>query len=1618
MRNSKENRKKEINSKNKTNKRNQIIRKDIKKGTTVIEFNLSKAVIMLIIIGVVLAGLLTKEIVTTIIEVNKTELLANEDVNNGKSGTENTENGETQNAGKYENENSATSVDGENTNGEELQTTRSINGDLGYISSIDTKEVKTGTGPFDENDEPGNDSSENNDIVRSFDQITWTYQLNFALKEPDSGTSLKGGVIQITASLPKELANIVEWDIESMKWLSNANLSEDGINLSGEYSMSEEIVTIPGNQEVIFILKVKNAVNGTKIQPSFTFMLEGNEEEDKKEVTAPKEITVSATGRYNIQLHDNTGYLSNKTTVDYGEGEVTGRMYGYGFTVQLYNNEYSEEENPYSKGLKGIEYPKGEISFDINLKLERSEFGSDNLEDITEKATPILWNYRVNNWDGSDKSGNIENREMYSNGHGYSVYDADLPLGKYYGKDNSGYEESDYSVYNSGNIKIEQDGSILHVKINNYELNGIFPMYGSTWKGDQSRSKIYTENIGTFSVGYMQIFVPDTEASTIENRNYYLTVSDNNMKVQTNSQLEISEQMNIKDDNIKVQHVLYKKGGYGQNISLKDKNGQPYIVESNYGKGDGKINKGDILTIDNRFYIELSNDYDIYTANRFIKFDGEGFEPVYYDDGSKYKTLGMKGKAEFKVWYVTKSDGTNWINQEEMNNGNIEDMEIYETIEEIPKEKKCIGIYVETISGYIARSSGGNNILQILLKIKETAEIGKTYGITQRTWYWKEELDRSIYTIENKDIKYLEDWPETEWDSENRNYIKTEYDENGQMVAGTHSGSSGWGNTVLVVGANLYGSIRTVDENNKEQSKTNYDLGKNEEIVTYSLEPKLDANENLASQIEDVTLKVQVILPKGLSYELGSSRRGGEEYTEPEITENADGTTTLVWYINGVTSGKEIEPIEFGAKISKSSDHGMQYTTTFIISEHVGENGITKIGNSEVSNRTSTVAINIINLASFRLYKEAITPITEKDGEIQYRITGINTTDVVLPDFVLLDIMPYNKKENAESGAQGEQDNGDGRGTEYRGTYTIEKIVITQNIEGKARDNSNLKVYYTQDEQVKTTNAKDENIGEAGIWTEVQETNTVTNNLGVDNVATDATESSINAINTKSYNLNVEQANDGVTGIAIKGELAGQTEIIVDTYIKTNGNQVEDKYVNSATAQTQTITEVVQTSQEKVQVIGRTISGKVWLDENYNNIIDNNEDLGNINKEEIWIKLYKENENKELEEVTNVDGEKVEAINPDETGYYEFTHLPSEKYILKIEYNGEKYKLVEKEIGSNTEINSKFEIETSSDTGESSNIETVGNSDTETEESTQNEQKSNWVKEIGKTDLLEKLNDNSNYMIKEENVNAGLKEKINLEFTKVAEEDHTDKIGGTEFKLYKLVCTEHEEGYHDTELINTQNIEKTESSSNSNNTDNTNSTENLDSCWQLVDTQSSKIAITNENQGTVKFEDLEINQEYRLVETKASINRIKPEGQWKIEFSLIDEGKIQENANLVKEKIQENTKNIETNNIETQENNTESETSGTEQNAEITKINNGVKIKIESIGEKEAPAFAIRKNEETGIIEELLLPNRAYFQFPTSGSIGSNTIYKIGIITLILGIFLLIIRNKNLIKSS
>ena len=1077
---------------------------------------------------------------------------------------------------------------------EELNAGGIVNGDKGYISSAQIIQTKTGTGPWDANDEPGNDSSEDNNIVRSFDQVTWTVDLTMALKSGVVDSGLTGGIINVEATLPETCADVMKWDLDSMKWIEKGNVSTDGRTLTGQYSMLETETTIPGKQTLVFVLGVEGAGNKTEIIPTFTFELEGNEENDKVTITGDK-IIVSAKGKYNIKLNRNV-QLADKTTVDYGEGNTSGRMYGYSFELQIYNENESKE-------LKGIEYPNGDITFDIDLKLERSRFGSNELEDITDEATPILWNYRVNDWTSTNIEGNIPGRNMHT-GNGYFLYNLQVPLGK--------FREAEYSTYNSGNIKITQEGSSLKVVVSDYKLNGTFPYYKSSYSGNTHRSKIYTENIGTFSVGYMQIFVPDTEASTIENRNYYLTVSDSNMRVTSITNQILTSQMSTSDDTSRISHVIYSPGTYSHITYFYDTNFK--LLSTTASTGDSKETIGNIVMALSKFDISLYSDNDIYTANKFYKFDGECFEPIYYNN-ARYIKRNMGGNAQFRVWYVTKKDGKNWTSQTELNNANIEDMDIYDNIEDIPENKICVGVYVESIDGYISKYTGDNNGLVIPLKIKETATIGSTYSINVRTQVWTYQLDRNIYSIVHPENKY----PTPTWDSGNLQYIKTEYDENGEIISGTHNGGARWGNTLLAIGANLHGEIKAINGSNEE--KVNYDLGKNESIVTYSVEPQLDGNTNITSQIENVTLKAEVTLPQGLTYIPGSS-----EYGEPEITNNSNGSQTLIWYIYGVISGQAIEPIRFNAQIDNESENGQQYETKFVISEVIGTDGISKIGNSKVDFRTSTETINVINLASHRLYKEVEIPIIEKNGQIKYNISYSNNTDETVSDFQLLDILPYN---------------GDSRGTEFEGTYMLESVKVNQMISASTQSTDNLQLFTTNSDNVKSMTAKDTGIGVDSIWSE--------KTIGA-------------------------SLNENTTGFAIKGEIVGKSRLDIEITLNTTGNAPENVYANNAMAQVYTDSEQMQTGTVQAQVVSRKIQGKVWEDSNRNGVIDSSEKY----LEGTTVKLLNSTNNAEVTRTTtNAQGE------------YEFTDLAKGTYKVEVAID-DLHELTDKEVGTNKEINSKF----------------------------------------------------------------------------------------------------------------------------------------------------------------------------------------------------------------------------------------------------------------------------------------------------------------------------------------
>ena len=163
-----------------------------------------------------------------------------------------------------------------------------------------------------------------------------------------------------------------------------------------------------------------------------------------------------------------------------------------------------------------------------------------------------------------------------------------------------------------------------------------------------------------------------------------------------------------------------------------------------------------------------------------------------------------------------------------MNSANIKELNIYENLEDIPNNYTCIGIYIEA---QIIKTKGYIYTLNTRIKVKDTAEIGTTYAIVQESDYWTEYLDRATQTITNPNAEY----PDTVWSTHNNEYIKTEYDENGQKIAGTHeSNYPSIGNTVLVVQAESSILAKGINPETQEE-KTSYDLGNNENILAFYL---------------------------------------------------------------------------------------------------------------------------------------------------------------------------------------------------------------------------------------------------------------------------------------------------------------------------------------------------------------------------------------------------------------------------------------------------------------------------------------------------------------------------------------------------------------------------------------------------------------------------------------------------------------------------------------------------------------------------------------------------------------------------------------------------------------
>lgn len=140
-----------------------------------------------------------------------------------------------------------------------------LDGDYAYLSSVTLSSQKSGTYEFDENDEPGNDSSGDNDILRTFDQALYTIRFQTQIRDEAKQQYIDGyrsGRIYFEFLLT---ASMEEARLETTL-IDNIVSSMNGAYVMEELTLDEDL-TVSANGDVVVLTKgtVVQVVRGSYV---------------------------------------------------------------------------------------------------------------------------------------------------------------------------------------------------------------------------------------------------------------------------------------------------------------------------------------------------------------------------------------------------------------------------------------------------------------------------------------------------------------------------------------------------------------------------------------------------------------------------------------------------------------------------------------------------------------------------------------------------------------------------------------------------------------------------------------------------------------------------------------------------------------------------------------------------------------------------------------------------------------------------------------------------------------------------------------------------------------------------------------------------------------------------------------------------------------------------------------------------------------------------------------------------------------------------------------------------------------------------------------------------------
>lgn len=1149
--------------------------------------------------------------------------------------------------------------------------------DSAAVSRLRIADRITGTAPFDKDNERGDDKDEANDIVRSYDTVTYDYEYTLT---PDSTMDYyRRTRVGFRFELPYP-QDKVTFDAEKMGWVDHTpgyepKLTTETINgtVTQVYTCyrlleptSQSPTVNPGTGSIGLSVAVKGAPHGyrfhptVKAWPAWDASNPTNTGTHKRAEDTPEDVTVSAKLNLNVRMVDygnvDRGVFDFSSGAANAPNRTEGKVTGLGWGVALVTELRWPDR---TKGLKGLEAPTGRITYRLRLSNQYSDDTKTGTKHPMERRwQPLLYDY-----------GHIDN--MDSKYGRTFAWMGDLRRRAPGVADRA---DGNYRVAR-GNTTITTTtggrGTDVTVSFDGYDtsvfpIDNLSPDLRQKCSTDYMTSDCSTMQVGAIHTDVLQFITPTSrDGRTVAQ--YYgnvdqtanismddialtatgvsgdrLATADDNSNQAVTGDDHAGSAVTVRSSGTYSTRVRYTY--WGNDRSWNDAGTSGDWTMPDYSNGSDSLIQGAKLRlqIGHNIIIQSEGDAEVMGMG-LVKFDPNSIEPVD-DHPDTQPTIFMnvftwgtrvakRGNA-IPYWYAVKKDGSGWKDYREQRDTKISGLDYYPTLNEAKRHGTIVGMLFEDHNTVDPTGTSFNRtfvpIVSLPARILDTARIGTVTPIVAETAYWTR---NSLARIANLNA----DAPDTQWQQwsdglttrlpEYANSVKPNltysgdtyrpatFDDNG-VYQGGDTADTLKGDSLYIAGETPHIAKQVEQTNEAGNTKTVYDLDKEQRTVDWKLTATADTSTTTDGGQYTTDYIITDTLPKGLAYVDGSMSVGGQYTQHTPDKGTVTGGTPVTPTIAKNEDGTTTMTIRVnGARADSNTQTVIHYSTTI---------GDTFDPDHDVRNNDS-----FANHASIRSKRNMALPLSAKAqiADMTVRVSRTRASALATrADPLLNDInRPLGYRNMLGNFSKDEKTNPYAvdimpytglNQSNYHGDYVMTGLTVKA---GAGASMNGVKVYFTTDQKWRNVDATKITREQVQQWTEA-------------------------TVNATTGKVTIPDGYSKPVAWAFTSpSLPANARYDFTLSIKPTGNSASDMYVNRWADGDNKVDAVTQ-------VVERKVNGVAWFDTNHDGIRQDSDRL----LPDVNVTLVDANGRT----VTSVNGKPC-TTTTDRNGHYEIGSIPA-----------------------------------------------------------------------------------------------------------------------------------------------------------------------------------------------------------------------------------------------------------------------------------------------------------------------------------------------------------------------